>query len=105
MIMKPSILKHCSGRNYNSPFRQENKERSFGANLNIDKEQKTISPSLSAASGNLSANAGANISPTSKSYNAGIGFNKGGFHAGVGISGANKSKPNVTANLGYSKNF
>jgi len=103
--MKPSILKHCSGRNYNSPFHQEKKEKSFSADLNIDQEQKMISPSLSATSGNLSANAGANISPMGTAYNAGIGFNKGGFHAGVGISGADKSKPNLTANMGYSKNF
>jgi hypothetical protein len=100
--MKPTILKHCSGRNYNSPFHQE---KSFSADLNIDKERKMISPSLSAASGNLSANAGANVSPMGKSYNAGIGFNKGGFHAGVGVSGTDKSKPNLMANIGYNKTF
>ena len=103
--MKSPILKHCSGRSYNSPFRQEDRKKSFSADLNIDKDQKMVSPSLSATSGNLSANAGANISPMGTSYNAGIDFNKSGFHAGVGISGADKSKPNVTANLGWSKTF
>ena len=100
--MKPSILKHCSGRNYNSPFLQE---KTIEANVAVDKEQKMLSPSLSASSGALSANAGANISPTGRSFNAGLNYNKGGFHAGVGVEGANKSKPNVTASIGYSKTF
>ena len=103
--MKSTILKHCSGRNYNSPFHQEDRKKSFSADLNIDKDQKMVSPSLSATSGNLSANAGANISPMGTSYNAGIDFNKSGFNAGIGISGDDKSKPNIKAHLGYNKNF
>ena len=100
--MKPSILKHCSGRNYNSPFHQE---KSLGTNLNIDKEQKMLSPSLSASSGALSANAGANISPQGKSFNAGLNYNKGNFSAGVGIEGADKNKPNVTGHISFNKKF
>jgi hypothetical protein len=100
--MKPTILKHCSGRNYNSPFHQEN---NFGANLDIDKEQKTITPSLNATVKNLNANASTTFSPNGTYYNAGLNFNKNGFNAGVGVSGKNKSKPNLNAHVGYSKNF
>jgi hypothetical protein len=96
--MKPTILKHCAGRNYNSPLHQEKKVE---ANVAVDANQKMLSPSLRASSGALSANAGANISPTSKSYNAGINYNKGGFSVGVNVEKNNKSKPNVTANASY----
>lgn len=100
--MKPAILKHCAGRNYNSPLHQEKK---IEANVSVDKEQKMLSPSLSASSGALSANANANISPGGRNFNVGLNYNKGGFSAGIGVGGTNKSKPNMTASIGYSKTF
>ena len=103
--MRSSILKHCSGRNYNSPFRQEDDPKKIEANVSIDKERKMLSPSLSASSGNLSANANANISTSGTGFNAGLNYNKGGFSAGIGVEGSNKSKPNVTASVGYKKTF
>jgi hypothetical protein len=100
--MKPTISKHCAGRNYNSPFKQE---KSVEANVSIDKDRKMLSPSLSATSGAISANASANVTPKRTGYEAGIEYNKGGFNAGVGVEGANKGKSNVTAHLGYKKTF
>ena len=100
--MKPQILKHCAGRNYNSPLRQE---KTIEANITADKDQRMLSPSLAASSGALSANANANISTSRTGFNAGLNYNKGGFSAGVGVEGTNKSKPNVTASVGYKKTF
>ena len=100
--MKPQILKHCAGRNYNSPLRQE---KTVEASITADKDRKMLSPSLAASVGALSANANANLSANGTGFNAGLNYNKGGFSAGVGIEGTNKSKPNVTASVSYKKTF
>ena len=34
-----------------------------------------------------------------------LNYNKNGFSAGVGLSGATGEKPNVTANIGYKRVF
>ena len=103
--MKPTISKHCAGRNYNSPLRQEEKPKKVEASVSIDKERRMLSPSLAASSGNLSTNANANISTRGTGFDAGLNYNKGGFSAGVGVEGTNKSKPNVTASVSYKKTF
>ena len=101
-IMKSQIAKHWAGRGGNSPLCQE---KSFGANIDIDKDSKSLNPSLRAQIGNFSANTGASVNPRGANYNVGLNYNKGGFHAGVGLSGQNKTKPNVTASIGYNKTF
>lgn len=100
--MKSKISKHWSGKGYNSPLRQE---KSFGANLIVDKESRSLSPSLSAQIGRLNAETNANISKGNTNYNVGLNYNKGGFSAGVGLEGQNKDKPNVIASIGYKKTF
>jgi hypothetical protein len=45
------------------------------------------------------------VTPKGGDFNAGLNYNRGGFSAGVGISGMSKEKPNMTANIGYKKKF
>ena len=100
--MKPQILKHCAGRNYNSPLMQE---RSIETNIEFDKEEKTMTPTLTASSGAFNVKAGGTVSPKGGDFKAGLNYNKGGFSAGVDVSGMTGEKPNVTGRLGYKKTF
>ena len=100
--MKSKISKHWTNKSYNSPLCQE---KSFSANLAVDKESKSLNPSLSIGLGRFSAETNANISKGQTNYNAGLNYNKGGFSAGIGVSGVNKDNPNVTANVGFKKTF
>ena len=79
--------------------------KSIDVGMNADKETRTLSPYLSVASGRFTANASGNISKKSKSANAELGYNKGGFSAGVGFEKNSGNKPNMTANISYSKKF
>ena len=100
--MKSQISKHWSGKGYNSPVHQE---RSIEANIDFDKEEKSMTPSLTANSGNFNVKAGGTLTPKGGDFNAGLGFSKNGFSAGVGVSGMTKEKPNMTASIGYKKKF
>ena len=99
--MRSPILKHCAGRSYNSPLKQKSME----ANLEVDKERQSLSPYLSASSGNFNVKAGGTLTREGGNFNTGLNYNKNGFSAGVGLSGATGEKPNVTANIGYKKVF
>jgi|LauGreDrversion4_1035100.scaffolds.fasta_scaffold389555_2 hypothetical protein len=85
-----------------TPLKQE---KSIEANIDFDKEEKSLSPSLTASSGAFNVKAGGTVTPKGGDFNAGLNFNKGGFSAGVGVSGMSKEKPNVTASIGYKKKF
>ena len=82
-----------------------NQGKSIEANVNFDKDEKSLSPSLTASSGAFNVKAGGTVTPTGGDFNAGVGFNKGGFSAGIGVSGMSKEKPNLTANIGFKKKF
>jgi hypothetical protein len=107
--MKPSILKHCAGRGYNSPLKQIDPptkgEKSVEVGMTADKDTKSISPYLTASSGKFSADAGGNISPTGKSFNANVGYQNKGLSAGVGVESFSGQKPNLTARVSYRKTF
>jgi len=96
------VSKHCSGRNYNSPLKQE---KSINASVSVDKEERAIMPSLSATVGRLSLESSGNINDKGGDFNAGLGYKKGGFSAGMGVSGMTGQKPNMTAKVSYSKKF
>lgn len=96
------VSKHCSGRNYNSPLKQE---KSIDVSVSADKEERSIMPSLSATVGRLSLESSGNINDKGGDFNAGVGYKKGGFSAGIGVSGMTGQKPNMTARVGYSKKF
>lgn len=100
--MKPQIAKHWAGRGGNSPLCQK---ASFGANVEVDKDAKSLNPSLRAQVGGVRATTGANITPIGTNYNVGLSYNKNGFNAGVMVSGQDKNKPNVTAGIGYNREF
>ena len=99
--MKSTMSKQWAGRNYNSPLQQ----KSIEGNIEVNKEQKSLSPYLNAVSGAFSVKAGGTLTPKGGDFNAGLNYNKKGFSAGVGISGMTGEKPNVTANIGYKKMF
>lgn len=99
--MRSPILKHCAGRNYNSPLKQ----KSIEANVDVDKEEKSLSPYLSASSGAFNVKAGGTLTPKGGDFKAGLNFNKNGFSAGVGVEGMTGEKPNVTGHIGYKKEF
>ena len=80
-------------------------KKTVEAGISADKETMTLSPYLNASSGKFNANASANISPEGKSFNAGLNYNKGGLSAGVGVEKVPGLKPNMTANISYSKTF
>ena len=100
--MKSQISKHWAGKGYNSPLMQE---RSIETNIEFDKAERTMTPTLTASSGAFNVKAGGTVSPKGGDFNAGLNYNKGGFSAGVGVSGMSKEKPNVTASIGYKKKF
>jgi hypothetical protein len=85
-----------------TPLKQE---KSIEANIDFDKEEKSLSPSLTASSGAFNVKAGGTLNNKGGDFNAGLGFNKGGFSVGVGVSGMTGEKPNVTGNIGYKKKF
>jgi hypothetical protein len=96
------VSKHCSGRNYNSPLRQG---KSVGGDVSVNKEERSLNPSLRASVGNFSTGATGSINPNGSRFDAGISYNKGGFSAGVGVSGMSGEKPNITAKVGFNKKF
>ena len=100
--MRSQIAKHWTGKGYNSPLMQE---RSIETNIEFDKAERTMTPTLTASSGAFNVKAGGTVSPKGGDFNAGLNYNKGGFSAGVGVSGMSKEKPSVTANIGYKKKF
>ena len=100
--MKSQVAKHWSGKGYNSPLCQE---RSIETNIDFDKDERSISPSLTASSGSFNVKGAGTLTPKGGDFNAGLGFNRNGFSANVGVSGMSKEKPNVTASIGYKKKF
>jgi hypothetical protein len=100
--MRSPISKHSSGRNYNSPLHQE---RSLETNVDVNKEEKSISPSVNLTMNKVSANVQGSMTPKNIGYNAGLGYSNKGFTAGVGVSGSNKSNPNITGHIGYKTTF
>jgi len=85
-----------------TPLKQE---KSIEANIGIDPEEKSLSPSLTASSGAFRANAGGTLTTKGGDFNAGLEFNKSGFSAGIGVSGMTNEKPSVTGRIGYKKTF
>jgi hypothetical protein len=100
--MRSQVAKHWTGKNYNSPLRQG---RSIETNIEFDKAERTMTPTLTASSGAFNVKAGGTVSPKGGDFNAGLNYNRGGFSAGVGVSGMSKEKPNVTASIGFKKKF
>lgn len=100
--MKPQILKHCAGKSYNSPLKQG---RSIETNVEFNKEERSMTPTLTASSGAFNVTAGGTLTPKGGDFTTGLNYNKGGFSAGVGVSGMTNEKPNITAKLGYKKKF
>ncbi|MFY8170254.1 MAG: hypothetical protein ACOVK2_03955 [Candidatus Fonsibacter sp.] len=85
-----------------SPLKQE---KSIEANVDFDKDEKSLSPSLTANSGAFNVKAGGTLTTKGGDFNAGLGFDKNGFSAGIGVSGMTGEKPNVTGRIGYKKKF
>jgi len=100
--MRSNISKHSANRNYNSPLKQEN---SISTNLSVDKERKSLNPSLNIRYGDFGVNANGNISPKMNGFDTSVNYEKNGFNASIGLSSDNKTKPNIKASVGYTKKF
>ena len=101
--MRSPILKHCAGRNYNSPLKQEKKGNVSG-NLEYNTEDRTINPSLQASYKNLSVSGGAtkHLDTNDTTFGGELKYeNKKGFNANAGVTGSNSSKPTVSAGFGF----
>ena len=62
-----------------------NQKKSIETNVYIDPEERSLSPSLTASSGAFNANAGGTLTTKGGDFNAGLGFNKKGFSAGINV--------------------
>ncbi len=100
--MRSPILKHCAGRNYNSPLNQA-KKGGVSGNLEYDTENRTINPSLEASYKNLSVAGGAtqNLDTKETTFGGELKYeNKKGFNMNAGVTGSNMSKPTISAGFG-----
>lgn len=82
-----------------------NQGRSIEANIDLNKDERSMTPSLTASSGAFNVKAGGTVTPKGGDFNAGLNFNRGGFSAGIGVSGMTNEKPSVTGRIGYKKTF